>query len=65
MCVNIYIYIRNVLHLLTDKVVCIIFAANDLQRLLSKIFFHGSFFFPNFFNIFGMTYESLGIFLVF
>lgn len=67
MCVNIYIYIRNVLHLLTDKVVYIIFAANDLQRLLSKIFFHGSFFFffsfPNFFNIFGTAYESLGIFL--
>jgi len=53
-CVNIYIYIRNVLHLLTDKVVYIILAVNDLQRLLSKIFFHESFF-PDFFNIFGMA----------
>lgn len=42
-CVNIYIYIRNVLHLLTDKVVYIILTVNDLQRLLSKIFFHESF----------------------
>lgn len=33
------------MHLLTDKVVYIILTVNDLQRLLSKIFFHGSFFF--------------------
>lgn len=66
-CVNIYIYIRNVLHLLTDKVVYIILTVNDLQRLLSKIFFHESFFPlpPNFFNIFGMASVSLGNFLVF